>query len=339
MKTRGVSVRWARVGASAMVAAGGMLTGVVGCGGDDDEARPSTGRAMSVATSGTGGVGASSGGGAETGGGGGGVGDSDAGGAGGGRPAHHSSGCVDGTGRAEGVHTFDLDGRSRRYVLRLPQDHGRLARAWPVVLALHGNGGDVGYWDVTSGPRNIREVVRDDAVLVIAEAIDNRWRDYGADPATWPARIEDELAYFDEVIRHLETDLCIDRHAIFSMGFSGGGSFSGVLGCRRPNIRAIAAGGSVVYFDPAACVHAPAAWIAISDGDESAGRFAFRDHFRDAAGCSTTSMPSAPSACTRYDGCDEGTPVDYCDHPGGHQWPDFGAQAAWDFFAPFVTEP
>jgi len=246
-----------------------------------------------------------------------------------------SPGCETGGGLAEGEHTFMLDGLERRYVLRLPQGYTR-DRPWPLVLALHGNGGSVSYWDVTSGPRNIRSVLEDDAVLVIVEAIDNQWRDYGADPSTWPARIEQELAYFEEVISQTGSDLCINQDAIFSMGFSGGGSFSGVLGCRRPDIRAIAVGGSVIYFDDANCVHAPAAWVAISDGDESAGRFAYRDHFRDAAGCMETSADTTPAGCVAYDGCGTDTPVHYCDHPGGHQWPDFGAQAAWDFFSTFV---
>lgn len=245
-----------------------------------------------------------------------------------------SAGCVDGLGLAEGEHTFMLDDYNRKYILRLPNGYSK-DQPWPLVLALHGNGGNTSYWDVTSGPRNIREVVEDEAVLVIVEAIDNQWRDY-SDESRWAERIELELVYFEEVISQIETELCINQDAIFSMGFSGGGSFSGVLGCRRPDIRAIAVGGSVIYFDEGNCIHAPAAWIAISEGDESNGRFAYRDYFRDAAGCTDSSMPTPPEACVAYEGCDAGTPVHYCTHPGGHQWPDFGAQGAWDFFSTFV---
>jgi polyhydroxybutyrate depolymerase len=246
-----------------------------------------------------------------------------------------SPGCVDGQGLAEGEHTFMLDGLERRYVLRLPVNYDP-TEPWPLVLALHGNGGSIAYWDVTSGPRNIRAVLEEEAVLIIVEAIGGNWRDYDADPSTWPAGIEKELAYFEEVLTQAKTDLCIDQDAIFSMGFSGGGSFSGVLGCRRSDIRAIAVGGSVIYFEEEDCIHTPAAWITIGTQELTAGREAFRDFFRDRAMCQETTMPTAPSPCEAYDGCDAATPVHYCQHPDGHIWPDFGSQAMWDFFSSLI---
>ena len=120
------------------------------------------------------------------------------------------------------------------------------------------------------------------------------------------------------------------------MGFSGGGSFSGVLGCRRTDIRAIAVGGSVIYFDPADCVGTPAAWITIGELELSAGREAYRDYFRDRAGCTESSMPTPPDPCVAYEGCGAGTPVHYCQHPGDHIWPDFASEAMWSFFSGFV---
>jgi hypothetical protein len=51
-----------------------------------------------------------------------------------------SAGCVDGAGLDEGEHTFELEGLTRRYVLRRPGGYTRY-RAWPLVLALQGNGG------------------------------------------------------------------------------------------------------------------------------------------------------------------------------------------------------
>ena len=46
-----------------------------------------------------------------------------------------------------------------------------------------------------------------------------------------------ELAYVDALVSQLQSALCIDTTRIFSMGFSGGGSFSGMLGCDRTDIR------------------------------------------------------------------------------------------------------
>ncbi|MEO7094775.1 MAG: hypothetical protein ABI175_16070, partial [Polyangiales bacterium] len=63
-----------------------------------------------------------------------------------------SLGCRTGLGLAEGEHTFMHEGLSRRFMLRLPTSYTR-DRPWPVVLALHGNGGSVAYWDGTTGDR------------------------------------------------------------------------------------------------------------------------------------------------------------------------------------------
>jgi len=246
-----------------------------------------------------------------------------------------SAGCLGGGGLESGEHTFMLDGLERRYLLYLPTGY-TTAQAWPLIFALHGNGGSVSYWNSESGDRNIRGEVADDAILVIAEAIDNAWRDYDMPSDTWPARIEQELEYFDTLVDDLTSELCVDEDEIFSMGFSGGGSFSGVLGCRRAYVRAIAVGGSVIYFDPADCVATPAAWITIGTEELTGGREAYRDFFRDQAGCDASSMDTEPDPCVAYDSCDEVTPVHYCQHPGGHVWPDFGTEAAWSFFQRFV---
>ena len=247
-----------------------------------------------------------------------------------------SAGCVDGAGLPEGESTFTLEGRDRRYILRLPAEYTR-DRAWPLVLALHGNGGSASYWDGTSGTRNIRGVLRDDAILIVAEAIDGNWRDYDQPASTWPARVESELLYFEEVLTQARSALCIREDAIFAMGFSGGGSFSGVLACRRTDIRGIAVGGSVIYFDEDDCVGSAAAWITIGTMELNAGRTQYRDFFRDRAGCATASVPTEPDPpCIAYDGCDEATPVHYCQHPDGHIWPAFGSDAMWAFFEQLI---
>lgn len=248
-----------------------------------------------------------------------------------------SPGCVDGD-LAEGDHTFVLDGMERRFRVHLPSGYTS-ERAWPVVFALHGNGGSIDTWRRDDGHRtDIRTPLRDHAILILTEAIDGRWRDYDMPRETWEPRIVLELAYFEELITRTREGLCVNDDGIFAMGFSGGGSFSGLLGCRRTDIRAIAVGGSVMYFDPVAepCVGQPAAWITIGTEELNDGRARYRDFFRDLAGCSETTIATDPDPCVAYEGCDEGTPVHYCQHPDGHIWPAFGGAAMWDFFSQFV---
>ena len=239
------------------------------------------------------------------------------------RAAEPSAGCNAAGGLPEGAATIGVGGATRSYVLRLPQGYGK-HRPWPLVLALHPNGKTPDYWDAESGERPLRATVRDQAILVLPAARAGDWR--GDLPA--------DLAYFEALLARLTGKLCVDRRRIFAMGFSGGGSFSGVLGCMRKDIRAIAAGGAVIYFDPRRCVGSPPAWVTIGQGETTAARTAFRDFWRTRNGCQESSTPTAPVGCVAHD-CPAGARAEYCHHAGGHEWPSYGVRAAWAFFARF----
>jgi len=245
-----------------------------------------------------------------------------------------SLGCGTKATLPEGDNTFSIDDRDRRYVLRYPSNYDP-QQPWPLIFALHGNNGNPGYWDSTDGSRNIRDAFAEEAILVIPEAIDNQWRNYSAEPETWPGLMDLELNYFDAILESVSNDLCIHPDQVFSMGFSGGGSFSGVLGCRRDYIRAIAVGGSVIYFEEEDCTESHGSWITIGDGELTSGREAFRDFFRDRGGCEPESTPVEPEGCIAYEGCDLETPVTFCSHPGDHVWPSIGTDATRDFFRQF----
>lgn len=241
-----------------------------------------------------------------------------------------SAGCLVGMGLPEGQATIAVGGASRTYILRLPNGYTK-DKAWPLVLALHPNGGSgIGFWDATTGARSIRALARDKAVVVLPQA---RPMGSGWD---WRGDLPADLAFFDALITRLEGQLCLDPKRIFAMGFSGGGSFSGALACRRKDIRAFASGSGVSYFDPKDCVGTAAAWITVgADASEMIpSRAQFRDYFVMRAGCQPSTTPTPPATCQAY-ACPPETPVHYCVHPGGHLWPDYGTEAAWNFFQRF----
>jgi polyhydroxybutyrate depolymerase len=241
-----------------------------------------------------------------------------------------SAGCVDGAELSEGKNELQVQNATREYVLRKPTASAQ-GIAWPLVLALHPNDNTTSYWDGTSGDRALRPLLADKAVLVLPQA-----RKAGASGlGDWRGDLPADLAYFDAVLSQVKASLCIDETRIFAMGFSGGGSFSGVLGCERSDIRAFAAGGAVIYFDESACVGKSASWITIGDDEDEQARLDYRDFFRTYAGCSEMSTPVPPSPCVAYTCPDPGRPVHFCSHPGGHLWPNFGTEAAWNFFAQF----
>lgn len=236
-----------------------------------------------------------------------------------------SAGCLSGKDLTEGAATITVGGVSRKYTLRKPAGYTK-DKAWPLVLALHPNGSNMGYYDTTTGSRAMRPLMKDKGILVLPNARVDDWR---GDLLT-------DLAYFEALIGLLKKEMCIDESRIFSMGFSGGGSFSGVLGCSRTDIRAIAVGGAVIYFDKTKCVGKPAAWITIGDGEAVPERIAYRDFWRTRNECTTMTTVVPPAAtCGAYNCPDPGRPVHFCSHAGGHEWPSFGAQGAWDFFTKF----
>lgn len=239
-------------------------------------------------------------------------------------PPVPSAGCQSTTQLSEGPGTLTVGTATREYIVRLPANY-TTSRAWPVVFALHPNGSNNTYWDQTSGDRNIRGLVKDHAILILPEARTGDWR----------TEEEVDLTYFDQLITRVKSQLCVDTGRIFSMGFSGGGSYSGMLGCRRTDIRAIAAGGAVTYFDPNDCVGTPAAWITIGTQELISARAAFRDYWRDRNMCSATTTATAPPPCVAYACPLPDRPVHYCEHPGGHIWPSFGTGAVWAFFSQF----
>jgi poly(3-hydroxybutyrate) depolymerase len=146
---------------------------------------------------------------------------------------------------------------------------------------------------------------------------------------------ESDLAFVDAMLAEIEGAYCVDQKRVFAAGHSFGGYMTNLVGCERADVfRAIApvSGGLVA----GACKGPVAAWIAHGDADQTVPQsegIAARDHWLGADTCATTSQPTTPSSCVRYDGCASGYPVEWCSFSGGHfPLPAFTQQAIWDFF-------
>ncbi|RZA24736.1 MAG: hypothetical protein EOP10_09015 [Proteobacteria bacterium] len=235
-----------------------------------------------------------------------------------------SEGCGASNQLADGAIEFQQDKFKRKYIIRKPVGYAA-DKAWPLVLALHPNGSNTGFWDGTTGDRAIRKMFGDKAIIVVAQARAGDWR----------GDLPTELAYFETIMTNVKSKLCVDTKRIFSMGFSGGGSFSGVLGCMRKDIRAFASGGGVQYFDEKLCVGKPAAWITIGDEEAVPDRIAYREYWRKFNDCSEQKTKSEPATCSIYSCKNPDRLTEFCSHPGGHAWPSFGSEAAWTFFTRF----
>jgi hypothetical protein len=57
-----------------------------------------------------------------------------------------------------------------------------------------------------------------------------------------------------------------------------------------------------------------------------------REYWIAVNGCNEEETHEEVDPCVVYEGCDSDFPVQYCEHSGGHDWPDFASDAIWDFF-------
>ncbi len=237
---------------------------------------------------------------------------------------------------------FDLGPETREFVLVVPRTY-TAARAYPLVLVFHGDGG--------TGPsmretHNFDDQSRDGAIVVYPSGKDRAWDLY-----TRASENADD-AFVVALVEHLTTRFNIDRARVFGTGFSKGAFFINQLACRKPALfRAIAghAGGAPYEPEDPAATSWPNGYVQCADQttgvaalvvhglDDSVVPFESGDfeaeYWAYVNGCTRTRIAGEPPPCVAYEGCPAELPVTFCAIPGlGHAlWPE-AAQAAWSFF-------
>lgn len=225
--------------------------------------------------------------------------------------------------------TIESGGMTREYELVVPEGYDPDA-AHPIVFFWHGLGDDaVNFANAVRFERSMPG-----AILVYPNATSHD----GAFPA-WNSNADSpDLELFDDLFDHLAGTLCIERARVFSAGFSLGGVFTARLGCARGQIvRAITvvSGGGP---GTTTCDGLVGVWMTHGTTDTTvpfpAARSA-RNQWTVINGCGTDTMPTDPNPCVEHVGCDEGYPVVFCEHTGGHRLPLFGLAGMVTFFDRF----
>jgi len=271
-------------------------------GGSSDGGRGGAGPGHGGAPGGGTGSGGAANGGAPTAGAGG------AGGAGGGSTGATSKGCGKTPTLKSGSLTIQSDGKSRKYMLRLPDNYDN-KKPYRLIMGFHGATGNA--TEVAGGQNNnyfgLYSLASGSTIFVATEAVGGIWA------AT-------DVTYVNAVLDQVEGDLCIDTDRVGLEGFSQGAAMVWTVACSRAKTFRFAVGHSGGGLaNPSTCE--PIAYLGSLGLQEGGGQTSQTDKFAKWNGCMIETLPKAPTGghlCSDYQGCSAGHPVRWCQYDGGH---------------------
>ncbi len=289
-------------------AGGAFATGGAGTGG-----KPGSGGATSISSGGGGGASPATGG--------------APGGSSGTANAVPSAGCGKAP-LASGRATLEVSGASREYILKVPDGYDQ-NHPYRLIFGFHGAKYDDdwvadGGAPLTGPYFGIEAEAKGDAIFVAPQAGSGGWG-------------SQDLAFVDAMVAKFETQLCVDKKRIFSVGFSMGAIMTLHIACNRSDVFRAVAPMSGQLPSPCPAGNPIAYWSSHGTNDTtippSQGQAA-RDEFVKRNHC--TSQTSSPDAdnCVTYQGCDQGYPVAWCTFSGQHEPARFAGPAIWQFLAP-----
>jgi len=311
---------------------GGASTGGrVGTGG----ASPSGGAGGAVSSGGAGGSASGGAGGKGSGGSAGTTGTTGGNGGAGGGGAMASAGCGRTRTLQNGTINITFKNASRKYILRVPDGYDS-THAYRLVLAFAWSGASASQV-VSANYFTFATMDSKNTIFAAPDAAD------GA--GTWS---NGDVALTDAILAQLEGDLCIDQSRVFATGFSFGGGMAMALACTRADVyRAVAffSGADLTNSCPTTLTK-PIAYYASQASEDSGGMPATspitgekkQAEFAAINGCmpepASTTFPASgqPHTCTKYKGCSDGHPTEYCVFNGQHGWEpkDPGQSTSWD---------
>ncbi|WP_426513234.1 lectin [Dactylosporangium sp. McL0621] len=269
-----------------------------------------------------------------------------------------TAGCGHAPTLASGTHTISSSGQNRSYILRVPANYDS-NHAYRLIFGFHWNGGTAngvdsggtdGYNWSYYGLRRLSDNAGNGTVFVAPQGLNNGWANSGGQDVT----------FVDDMLRQLESGLCIDTTLVFSSGFSYGGAMSYALACARPTVFRAVAVYSGANLSGCAGGTQPVAYIGMHGLRDNVLNIAsgrsLRDTFVRNNGCTPQNPPEPASGSlthvvTAYSGCRAGYPVVWAAFDGaGHDpgpidgctcdgWMTWTKDLVWSFFTQFGGGP
>lgn len=128
------------------------------------------------------------------------------------------------------MHELKYAGRIRTFALYLPKGYNP-GVSHPLLLALHGGGGDAKKWPTYTNNGFERLADRDQFLLVYPEGIEGQWNDKrGVRDFTAQRENVDDVGFLGALIDFFMANYSVDRDRIYVAGASNGGMMANYVG-------------------------------------------------------------------------------------------------------------
>jgi poly(3-hydroxybutyrate) depolymerase len=262
-------------------------------------------------------------------------------------PPVKSVGCDKATTVTTGEKTIMSGGRTRRYTIDVPQNYD-MSKPYRFIYASHWIGSEdeavvrQNYYHLK--PK--ADADGEPAIFVAPQA--------GPDDTTgtWSSSTDVDHIFFDDILKFVKENLCIDTTRVFAIGFSFGGMQTWSLSVNhQKDIRAavgIAPANWNIYQPQK--THLPIGWMQTtgtsdnlcswvnSDAKKEGAKYIALEHAADNGCTLPADIPRWQQGeffCYDFEGCKPGYPTKACTFQGGHVSTDIQpwiAVEAWKFF-------
>lgn len=246
-------------------------------------------------------------------------------------PAVASPGCNKDPDQALGKYVQKkVAGMDRSYQLFLPTNYDK-TKPYRLMMLGHGCGG-------SDSPFKMDAVSKDQAIIVALKS----------SGSCFIYEMKVEGPYFDEVLKQVSNESCVDTNRVFVAGFSSGSWLTNMLGCARSNV--IRAQGNASGALPGGlpnCQGPIPAFMVHDEKDKEntiEGGEKARDRILKINSCSNETEPydydddpKTESPCVKYKGCKAGFPVVWCKTSGNGHTPNepISTKGFWKFWSGF----
>ena len=249
-----------------------------------------------------------------------------------------TAGCGKSPSLNSGVHTITVNGKQRRYTLRVPQNYDN-KRQYRFIFGLHWLNGDMNAV-VSNSYYGLAPLAQESTIFVAPDGLNRGWGNQGGE----------DITFLDAVRKQVEDALCVNEKLRFSLGFSYGGAMSFSLACSKAaDFRGIAVL-SGATLSGCAGGNTPIAFYGQHGTNDSVLRIAsgrqIRDRFLSLNGCQAKNAPEPSNGSgthikTVYNGCKYPTQWtafdgDHVALPGDRGAPSFTPKDVWTFFSQFT---